>query len=258
MIPSIKTQVNDTRIYNTPFGKFPSVTSIIGLLDRSGPLCGWVAKETALYYNTVFTGLKADTRALSEYDTDKIIKDGKNCWRKLSSSALDIGTRTHHLIEQHIQGEPYEIPEDLAKPMEAFLAWQKQYNFEFLESELTLCMEGKYGFAGTLDTIAKHNNKIYIIDFKTSSAIRDEYPIQIAAYKYAIEHGKIWSNLVVAEDWRTAAYKIDVAGILRLDKVTGLPEWKTYTKRETAQALKVFKKLCALWYEKDKLDKLLK
>src|SRR5207249_5712146 len=38
-------------------------------------------------------------------------------------------------------------------------------------------------YAGTCDLIAKLGNKLFVIDWKTSKAVYDEYPLQVEAYR---------------------------------------------------------------------------
>ena len=62
--------------------------------------------------------------------------------------------------------------------------------------------------------------KLAVIDFKTSKGFYDGYDMQIAAYAYAY-----------AENTGREA---DEIGILRLDKLTGEPFYKDYTKKREA------------------------
>ncbi len=45
----------------------------------------------------------------------------------------------------------------------------------------------KYGYAGTMDAVMEIEGKTYIVDFKTSKDIFDDYLLQAAAYKMAYE-----------------------------------------------------------------------
>ena len=110
----------------------------------------------------------------------------------------------------------------------AFLEWKDEHKLRPIALEKTV-----YGncWAGTLDYLGFFNGKLYVIDFKTSKAI---YPSdmgpQIAAYR-STEEGVLGS------------------GILRLDKETGLPEWKDFSKRHESD-LNIFNKMVALYMAK--------
>ena len=107
----------------------------------------------------------------------------------------------------------------------AFLEWRDAVKLEPIALEETVygnCWGGTLDFRGLLD------GKPYVIDFKTSKAIyASDYGPQIAAYKSTFDN-------------------VDGCGILRLDKETGLPEWKDFSKRYESD-LNVFNKMVELF-----------
>ncbi len=193
--------------------EYPSVTTILGLLDKSDALIGWATKCMQDYILT-----KKD-----EYeDFETLIKEARYKFREASQDAMDVGSEVHRLIEEYIKDgkDPIgKMDERVENGFLAFLEWEKQYKPEWLASEKKV-YSIEYGYAGTIDAIARINNKIYVIDFKSSKAIYDEYEFQLAAYLYAENEDKEESN----------SYKSECFGILRLDKETGLPEWKDYAE----------------------------
>ncbi|GAH23405.1 unnamed protein product, partial [marine sediment metagenome] len=62
------------------------------------------------------------------------------------------------------------------------------------------------------------NGKKYVIDFKSSKKFYDEMPLQVSAYRRAYCY-----------ECRLAEHP-EGMGVLRLDKETGIPEWKDYSK----------------------------
>ena len=107
----------------------------------------------------------------------------------------------------------------------AFLEWKDEVHLKPHALEKTV-----YGncWAGTLDFWGLINDELYVVDFKTSKAIypNDMGP-QIAAYRSR-------SELTTG------------SGILRLDKETGLPEWKDFSSRYDSD-LKIFNKMVELY-----------
>ena len=100
----------------------------------------------------------------------------------------------------------------------AFLEWKDAVKLEPIALEETV-----YGncWAGTLDLRCLLNGKSYVIDFKTSKAIyASDYGPQIAAYRSTFNN---YASLDISDD-------VLGCGILRLDKETGLPEWKDFSK----------------------------
>jgi len=75
--------------------------------------------------------------------------------------------------------------------------------------------------------------KLWVIDFKTAKSIYDEYLLQIAAYY------NTWNEFEHGEH-----PKADAAGILRLDKETGMPEFTDCTEG-------IEKKWLAFWSLRD-------
>ncbi|MBW2993470.1 PD-(D/E)XK nuclease family protein, partial [Candidatus Woesearchaeota archaeon] len=65
----------------------------------------------------------------------------------------------------------------------SFVKWHDKYKPITLSTELVVFNEN-IEYAGTLDYICKIDNKIYIIDFKTSQNIWQEHKLQLSAYKH--------------------------------------------------------------------------
>ena len=66
----------------------------------------------------------------------------------------------------------------------SFVQWFKESKPEVIHREIVIWNED-YGYAGTIDFVAKINNQLWIIDFKTGQNIWAEHELQISAYKHA-------------------------------------------------------------------------
>jgi len=209
---------------------YPSVTQILSILDKSAPLMQW-ATNVALEY------IKNHIEDLSTKTSGQILYAAKMEHKRLKDSAASVGTRTHRLVEGYLIANKYKgnpsrnelllstISDDLQKPFHAFLDWIENKNFEILDTEKIIHSE-KYKYAGSLDIRCLLNDKKYIIDLKTSSGIYDEMLLQLCGYKNAYEE--------INEE---SGHRI---GILRLDKLTGEPEWKEYTNKDYRKHIKAF------------------
>jgi hypothetical protein len=206
--------------------EYPSVTTITGQLDKSAGLLPWAV------------GCAMDFIRLhrKEYkDIESLLLDAEKRYREVSQEALDIGSEVHYLIERYIQHDKdvlKDVRDEVMQGVIAFFEWEKENNVEWIESEIPV-FNNNWGYAGKFDAIAKVNNKVYVIDFKTSKRIYPEAWLQVAAYKEARESMyKTYEVIDHNGDCFTKSYneiEVDGVGILRLDKLTGLPEWKEKT-----------------------------
>ena len=195
--------------YNKGELKLPSVTTIESdCTDKSQALCQWSA-------NMVCEWIKQKIKpscgewTVTEEDLDK----ARMNYREVSKDALDIGSTVHAAIEEWLKtgNEPKDPRPEVLSAFLAFLEFFDAHNMETIEVEFTVY--GDY-WAGTLDLYCEFNGKRYVIDFKTSKAhYPNEMGPQIAAYRSRVND------------------KVDGCGILRLDKITGYPDWKDYSKR---------------------------
>lgn len=207
---------DDARFYNTPFGELPSVTTILAQVKK---IPGAYYSKMAVNYlrenllDKVFSG-EMTLERFKELDLDELTKFAKATAKRDYEAAGDTGTRVHRAIEKYFETGPsmrgVEMEDDVIKPFSAFLEWVNENDIKCLLSEHIVY--SKIGYAGTLDFIGMVNGKKYLVDFKSSKGFWPEMPMQVAAYNYAHEE--------------MTGEKMDGVGILRLDKETGMPEWK--------------------------------
>lgn len=214
----------------------PSVTTCISLFDKSGALMGWSVKMMGEY---LLTQIRKNIPI-----TEDVVLIAKKEYRNISQEAMDIGSEVHNLLEVYLKEQPYQslLNERTQKPFDAFLLWEREHNFKCIKSEHIVWSELN-GYAGTLDAVGFVDGKKCVLDFKSSSAIWDTHLWQISAYKEAYEY--------------ISGESVEGLGILRLDKKTGMPEWKSYTLAEGKDAFEKFMCLCRLWHllDKDKKKK---
>lgn len=177
--------------------EYPSVTQICEMLDKSGALLPWATKCMRI-----------------ALENGAPIVVAENAWKTVSEEAKDIGSQLHDLIEQYIKtGCDKSVSVAYSEPVQngflAFLEWEAKAHIAWLDTEKTV-YDTERCYAGTLDAIAVIDGKKYVIDFKSSRGFYDGYDLQISAYAQIVG--------------------VRNCGILRLDKETGIPEWKDYSK----------------------------
>ena len=165
--------------------KIPSVTRVV---DAVFPkyLVDWAAACGADYW-------------ANNYGDDEDMYNGiLNAHKQISHRAQDIGLEVHKWIELYIKvkmidGETVtEYPEAVKIPMQNFHKWVESREIEWLACEKKVYSRS-WEYAGTIDALAKINDKLCVIDFKTSAKIYKEYYLQVSAYCNAI--GEMMGNL---------------------------------------------------------------
>jgi CRISPR/Cas system-associated exonuclease Cas4 (RecB family) len=158
------------------------------VLPKHG-LLNWAVKKTADFILTNFK----HNEYYNEQRLLELVTEAKKQHRQEKESAGDLGTGIHYWIEEYINHKMKGIeftktPIELHKEaVSAFLQFENETNIEYLKSEKPVYSR-KYGYAGTLDIIARVDGRLSLIDLKTSNFIYpDSYFMQVAGYKMAYE-----------------------------------------------------------------------
>ena len=166
------TKPDGTRLYKTPSGfAYPSVTTITGLLTQ---------------------------KAIYEWRQ----RVGNEEANRVSARASSRGTRIHSYCEDYLRGNLFEADMfDLEMFNSIKPLLDEIDNIHCLEDPL---YSDHLQVAGTVDCIAEFNGRLSVIDFKTSSRVKDRedianYFMQTAAYAVAFEErtGLPVSRLVI-------------------------------------------------------------
>lgn len=174
--PNLSDDTHETgyRIYNTPYGKAPSVTTILSTLPKP-QLDAWKARV------------------------------GKEEARRISRESTTIGTYMHNYLENYVKGLPEEEPQnELQVIAEAMAMEMKLYGLRDLQEiwgiEAALYCENL--FAGRSDLIGVYNGLPSIVDYKTSTRPKKsewihDYKLQVAGY--AIAHEQMFGEDVIKQ-----------------------------------------------------------
>lgn len=224
--------------------EYPSVTTILGLLDKPA-LVPWAARMVVEYLTEREEEIKEAALSGDKYALVDILEKAQDAHKKAKNEAASIGTLVHKAVETYtIMGVEPEFPEteegEAAKEgFNAYLDWEEKNHVEYLHNELEL-VDTEIGYAGTTDAICRINGTLFLLDFKTSKGIYDEHKIQVSAYVQAWE-----------KDPRNE-YKEPISqGVLKLDKVTGIPEFLDVTAGHE-QRVRAFNALTDFYYKQKK------
>ena len=148
----------------------------------------------------------------------------------LSDNAAYIGTKVHSAIEKYISSSieddfsDISVKEDRQKMHNAFLSFKRwwsiiaQNNYKVIFLEKTLV--NKY-YGGTLDMLIEINNKVYIVDFKTSNHFNYKYHLQTSAYRRLL-----YDNFGIVVDG-IIILKLSKVNILFQEQVLDLTDYNT-------------------------------
>lgn len=171
---------------------------------------------------------------------------------KIQQEAKDKGSKIHHAIYDLLNGEEVAfdqfywtegkrreepLTEDEWDAIISFRKWFENTDVEILESEWTTYSR-KHNFAGTVDSIAKVDGKVTVLDWKTGNGIYDNYWLQVAAYMRALrENGK---------------YNPTQTAILRVGTrhKNGFEPLKTKGWQESQKNFTLFKDIQDIWRDK--------
>lgn len=159
------TEIKGIRFYETPFGKFPSVTSILSLVPKPA--------------------LEVWRQRVKNAD-------------KIAAEAAVIGTVCHYRILNRYAIRQLEPP-SVHLPWRDSLEWLEELNYRaelaeqmwqelVKDTDLTplyvehTLVSREYRFAGTFDLLARINGSNVLIDLKTSKELWETYRLQLGAY----------------------------------------------------------------------------
>ena len=239
-----------SRYYPVDEYKYPSVTTVISdCTDKSGALTQWGSNECVRF-------IRENCGPFSEAEPfymvdEQHLNDARFAYKTVSKEALDVGTMVHNWIEQHLKVEPnepkyHELPEQAQTAVDAFLEWEKSVELKPIALEKTVYGNG---WAGTMDFLGYMNDKLYVIDYKTSKAFYPEMRYQVAAYRWAVAE-EAYNSFGYGKAGYMAhldKHRPTGCGVLRLDKTTGIPEFKD-TSKSYEQDLKVFNCMVDLYF----------
>jgi len=203
---------SDKHIYQVNGKIVDGVTSIIQIVDKSGPLMYWAVGQAMDYLRN---NLKPG-KALDEIEIREILEEASKQHRLSKTRAGNVGDLTHEYIEKAMKGEKPKMPvnKQIRNGIKAFVKWAKENNFKPKLVEKKVYSK-RFRYAGTMDIEGLVNGKLAIIDIKTSNRIYDEMRYQVVAYQNAREeetgkkYEERWIIRLGKEDGEFEAVRLD-------------------------------------------------
>jgi hypothetical protein len=161
-------------------GPITSVTTILKVVDKSGPLVGWAKRITAEAAVRHAAELPAWVKDFGDDGAVGMLTKASNVIRDKAANA---GSEIHTLAEAIVKGSEVEVPVDLAPYVNSFLRWRTDFEPEYLAAEEMVYSH--HGYAGTFDAICRIAGETWMLDYKTSKGVYAETALQLAAYAAA-------------------------------------------------------------------------
>ena len=111
----------------------------------------------------------------------------------IAGKAAGEGTQVHNAVEDFINGEEITWLDEYGNAKYSLDVWKMILKFaefwnthkpEVIAAEYHLFSD-EYKYAGTADLIVRFNNKIWLLDVKTSNSLHTSYDLQLSAYAQA-------------------------------------------------------------------------
>src|SRR4051812_2136827 len=142
----------------------PSVTWIAGHYPKGIPFYKWLADKGW-----------DESQAIKQAAGDK----GSKVHEALSAILEGQEVRIDSKFINRSTGQPEELTFEEVECIKAFCDWRATVKFEPIAWDVVVFSE-QYGYAGTIDLIARVNDQLYLIDFKTSQHVWTEYELQVS------------------------------------------------------------------------------
>lgn len=185
--------------------------------------------------------------------------DGRN-FREERDKAANAGTIAHAMAEADILGRPVpDHPSDKEDPgiwalgrsaFDAYLAWRRMSRIKVVAAEVSFVSE-ELRFGGTLDGVGSFEDRIELIDFKTSNSTHPDHMIQLAAYRHLYEEGTPFG-------WECGLpRKVDGIHLIRFSKVSGSFHHSYYRAEGMEKPFRAFKLLREMYDLKKDIEEML-
>ena len=209
-------------------------------------------QDNVNYYPSVTTILEVYPKG---YGFTQWLKDlGMNA-DEVVKRAGEQGSKIHDAIFKYLSGEKltwvdekneenYSIEE--WKMILKFVEFWTTYKPEIVAKEISL-VDKDLGFGGTIDLVFKLEDKLFLMDYKSSNAIHKSHELQLSAY------ATLWNKL-------NPKLLIDRVGVLHLKAKTRGPNGKRIQgegwlfnefERSYKDAFKLFKHSQEIWLEEN-------
>jgi len=230
----------DGRAYRDPVtGRMvPSVTTVLRLLAKP-ELEAWKLRQVAeaAVEQHAYLG-----RLMGDVGFEEAVRRLAQVPERAAGRAAERGTLVHAYAEARAKGgEPPSLPGELAGYCRAFESFMAEHRPRFLGAEVTVWDDVRR-YAGTLDAwaLVELEGRLVVVDYKTSSRVRPEAHLQLAALANAHE-------VVHPDGRREPAPKVAGGLVVRLG-ADGTYELASVDTRPRGRPAQAFRALAEAWW----------
>jgi hypothetical protein len=181
LAPAAITRTAD-HFYGFQGERYPGVTGILKVLDKSGPLMSWAARQTA---EAFIANLPTLPTLLESVGPEGVVKamTARSAWK--NDEAKDLGTDVHEIADRINRGEDTgPMTPTIAQRVEHYRTWWNASGWTLRLSEAFVINTAGYG--GTFDILARDKDgRTILADIKTGKGVYRESVLQLAAYGMA-------------------------------------------------------------------------
>jgi hypothetical protein len=172
--------------------EYPGVTGILDVVDKSGALMHWAAKNTAeaalalmgtvvqVADDETINGLQHLVSTVGPTGAVKALTE-RSTWKR--DEAAHLGTKVHGYADDLVNGRPIpELQGNQKAYVDQYARWWETAGWTIRTTEAIVLHES-HGYGGTLDILARDEDKRTVLaDIKTGKAIYNTAVLQLTAY----------------------------------------------------------------------------
>ena len=117
---------------------------------------------------------------------------------RISKAAADRGTNTHLMLERYLKGEDPRVEDFSQEHAGFFLSLRLELkNINKVYGQEVVLYSHDLGVAGRCDLVAEYKGELAILDYKTSSRVKDQSEIKdywLQTAFYAIAHNEMFGT----------------------------------------------------------------
>ena len=175
-------------VYSVADKNVESVTGILKIVDKSGPLMWWAVGQAIDHIDRYCRDNDYTDAAFDEVSWKTMLHDAQRAYMGQSGKAATVGTLVHDWIQRWFEGSIPQMPRNpqMQASIESFLEWARDNEVTAINTEFKVYSR-EHGYAGTCDFDGMIAGERCLADWKTGKAIYPEFPLQLIGYKMAKE-----------------------------------------------------------------------
>ena len=216
---------------------YPGVTGVLKVLDKSGALMTWAAKETAHAMLAIADNPGIDAM-VNMVGRDGLVKAATSRANWQRDEAAQLGSAVHQWADEHIRGVDHApLSETAMLYTQHYAEWWQRSGWKLRLSEAVIiapALPGTVdheGWGGTFDLLCYDDaGRTVLADIKTGKGVYREAILQLAAYGMA----PLVSPMGSAEVWpmprvdRYVVIHVTREGVREVELSVGPREWSAW------------------------------